>query len=80
MITPDGKCTSLGSGTVWKMYENPQNDGVYLSYDEGDKVTSVQAQSALVFFTCGAAVSNPVFEHQKPYFQSHFGFSTKVVC
>jgi hypothetical protein len=62
--------------------QNPQNDGVYISYDEGDKVNHVQTYSSLVFFTCaqGGGAGKPVFEHQKSYFQNHFGFATAIVC
>ncbi len=62
--------------------QNPSNDGVYISYDEGDKVDRLQVYTSLAFFVCtpGGGAGAPAFEHQKSYFQNHFGFPTAVVC
>jgi hypothetical protein len=62
--------------------QNPSNDGVYISYDEGDKVDRLQVYKSLVFFVCtpGGGAGAPAFEHQKSNFQNHIGFPTAVVC
>jgi hypothetical protein len=62
--------------------QNPSNDGVYISYEEGDKFDRLQVYTSLAFFVCtpGGGAGAPAFEHQKSYFQNHFGFPTAVVC
>ena len=86
-------CDSYGDGTVFSVDENPEKDGVFITYYHGTYINDITSYSSLVYIVCDKTtdMTTPSLEHYRSCGdasdgntilggQYHFFIGSKYVC